>query len=166
MANFSVKHIFGNFQVNWTEAIRNRENTKHLPVQRIRNIALGHIFATTYPKQRIQVEFFKQLTIENKPETIQTINAKLTLPVYMRTPVGDTNMPEPIIEPTITVQPLTRLIFAFNVTSPPPPSSPSEPLLIGLVFVSPSPFIIEFLGDDDEVLRFKDSVSILIYLIC
>uniref|UniRef100_A0A1A9ZBN9 Uncharacterized protein n=1 Tax=Glossina pallidipes TaxID=7398 RepID=A0A1A9ZBN9_GLOPL len=133
-------------------------NVKTTKTNNRNKITIGH---------RIQVEFSKQLTIENKPETIQTINAKLTLPVYMRTPVGDTNMPEPIIEPTITVQPLIRLIFAFNVTSPPPPSSPSEPLLIGLVFVSPSPFIIEFLGDDDEVLRFKDSVSIFVYyLIC
>lgn len=57
------------------------------------------------------------LTIEKTPEMVQTIKETLTLPVCLRTPAGDTNIPEPIILPTITVIPLIKLIFGFNVIS-------------------------------------------------
>lgn len=57
------------------------------------------------------------------PDANQTISAMFTLPVCFNTPVGDTKMPEPMIDPTITVHPFKRLIFAFSPTSPPPPLS-------------------------------------------
>ena len=63
-------------------------------------------------------EFNKRLTIENNPERTQTMRAMLTLPVCIRTPVGETKMPEPMIEPTITVQPFSKLILALRPTSP------------------------------------------------
>lgn len=78
------------------------------------------------------------LTIENRPDTIQTISAILTLPVCMRTPVGETKIPDPIIDPTITVHPFNKLIFAFRPTSPPP--SPLSPPF----FSSVNPFMAEF----------------------
>lgn len=65
-------------------------------------------------------------TIEKRPERIQTIRAMLTLPVCMRTPVGETKMPEPMIDPTMTVHPFNRLILAFSPTSPPPSPPPVE----------------------------------------
>lgn len=95
-----------------------------------------------------------KLTIENNPDNTHTISARLTLPVFMSTPVGDTKMPEPIIEPTITVQPFTRLILALSVTSPPPSSAAT------FAGVSPFPLITEFLRK--EFLRFNDSFSIFI----
>lgn len=63
------------------------------------------------------------LTIEKSPDKTQTMSAIFTLPVCIKTPVGDTKMPDPMIEPTITVHPLSRLIFALRPTSP----SPSAP---------------------------------------
>lgn len=67
---------------------------------------------------------FLSLTIENTPEATQTISAMFTLPVYFRTPLGETKMPDPIIEPTITVTPFSRLILAFRPVSPSPLSPP------------------------------------------
>lgn len=55
--------------------------------------------------------------MENIPETVQTIRDTLTEPVFLSTPEGDTNIPDPIILPTITVQPLRRLIFGLRVIS-------------------------------------------------
>lgn len=42
-------------------------------------------------------------TIENNPDITQTISAMFTLPVFISTPVGDTNIPEPIIDPTTNI---------------------------------------------------------------
>lgn len=55
--------------------------------------------------------------MENKPEIIHTKRATLTLPVSFKTPVGLTKIPEPIIEPTITVIPFINVIFGLSVTS-------------------------------------------------
>lgn len=41
----------------------------------------------------------------------------LTLPVCRSTPVGDTNIPEPIILPTMTVTPLRSVILGLRVIS-------------------------------------------------
>lgn len=49
-----------------------------------------------------------------KPETIQTINAMLTEPVFFKTPLGLINIPEPIIEPTITLTPFTFIMYKIN----------------------------------------------------
>jgi hypothetical protein len=40
----------------------------------------------------------------------------LTDPAAMRTPFGDTNMPEPIIDPTIIPTPFISPIFLFSLT--------------------------------------------------
>ena len=48
------------------------------------------------------------------PDENHTTRDMFDEPVYLSTPVGDTNIPDPIILPTITVTPLSRLIFAGN----------------------------------------------------
>lgn len=55
--------------------------------------------------------------MEKIPEAVHTRRLAFTLPVYLRTPVGLTNMPEPIMEPTITVIPFNRDIFASSLIS-------------------------------------------------
>lgn len=54
-------------------------------------------------------------TIENTPDKTQTISEAFTDPVYSNTPVGDMNIPDPIILPTITVMPFNKLIFGFSL---------------------------------------------------
>lgn len=54
----------------------------------------------------------------NTPEATHTMRLAFTDPVYLSTPVGDTKIPLPIIEPTITVIPLSSDILASNA----PPS--------------------------------------------
>lgn len=76
----------------------------------------------------------RSLTIEKTPEIIQTTSAILTLPVCISTPVGETKIPEPMIEPTITVQPFSRLILALRPTSPSAWSAPSGLAAVGLPF--------------------------------
>lgn len=78
----------------------------------------------------------------------------------MRTPVGDTKIPEPIIDPTITVQPFTKLILAFNPTSPSPVSAPAPPPFSPFVHIAvlssspcpltsrPFPFVDELFLDN------------------
>lgn len=67
------------------------------------------------------------LTIEKSPDATQTIKDKFTLPVCIKTPVGETKIPDPMIEPTITVIPFSRLILAFKVISPPPSAGAAPP---------------------------------------
>lgn len=64
------------------------------------------------------------LTILNTPEATHTIKLALTDPVNFNTPVGDTKIPLPIIDPTITVMPFRSDIFASN--APPSFSLPSS----------------------------------------
>ena len=51
----------------------------------------------------------------NNPQIVQTTRDKFTDPVETRTPVGDTKIPDPIIQPTITVQPLSKVISALSL---------------------------------------------------
>lgn len=103
------QNYFLEFRVGWT-------------ARKVNPLTLVHCIQTVWKTQKL-------LTIEKTPDTVQTIKAILTLPVYMSTPVGDTKMPLPIIDPTITVHPFSKLIFAFNPTSSPPPLSCPLPLL-------------------------------------
>lgn len=68
-------------------------------------------------KLGLLLDFKKILTIENTPDKVQTRRDTLTLPVFLRTPEGETNMPEPIILPTITVIPFSRVILGLRVIS-------------------------------------------------
>lgn len=84
--------------------------------------------------------------MENIPDAVQTIRATLTLPVCISTPVGLTNIPEPMIDPTITVTPFIKDIFASSfISSPSPPLSVVVTASYGLV--SPFftlPFVLPF----------------------
>lgn len=51
------------------------------------------------------------------PQTAQTTRHMPTLPEYLRAAVGDINMPEPIITPTMILTEAKRPIFRFNPTS-------------------------------------------------
>jgi len=51
------------------------------------------------------------------PDAVHTRRLAFTLPVYLRTPVGLTKMPEPMMEPTMTVTPLSSDIFASSLIS-------------------------------------------------
>lgn len=55
-------------------------------------------------------------TIENTPDRTQTISDAFTDPVFCSTPVGDTNIPDPIMLPTMTVTPFNKLILGFSCT--------------------------------------------------
>ena len=60
--------------------------------------------------------------MEKIPEVIHTMSERFTEPVFSSTPVGDTKIPEPIMLPTMTVIPFSKLIFALRQIS----SSPEE----------------------------------------
>ena len=60
--------------------------------------------------------------MEKTPEVTHTISERFTEPVFCSTPVGDTKIPEPIMLPTMTVIPFSKLIFALRQIS----SSPEE----------------------------------------
>ena len=66
--------------------------------------------------------------MEKMPERIQTTRAMLMDPVHDSTPPGEMKMPEPMMEPTMTVQPDTSPSLGLSLTSasslPPPPPSP------------------------------------------
>lgn len=53
-------------------------------------------------------------TIENTPDKTQTTSEAFTDPVFSNTPVGDMNMPDPMMLPTMTVTPFKRLILGFS----------------------------------------------------
>jgi len=55
--------------------------------------------------------------MENAPDKTQTISEAFADPVFANTPVGDMNIPEPIMLPTMTVTPFNRLIFGLSRTS-------------------------------------------------
>ena len=48
------------------------------------------------------------------PHMDHTTNDKLTEPVDTSTPVGETKIPEPIMQPTITVMPFNKVISAYK----------------------------------------------------
>ena len=77
----------------------------------------------------IQVKWQKWLAIgawsQTKPDMTQTMMARLMLPVFCRTPVGEMKMPEPMMLPTMTVTPFIRLILAWRRTAPSPLAAPS-----------------------------------------
>lgn len=75
---------------------------------------------------------YKCVTIEKTPEMIQTMRAALTDPVFIKTPVGETKIPDPIILPTITVTPFSRLILGLRVISSSPDFGEEDILLIFL----------------------------------
>jgi len=52
--------------------------------------------------------------MENTPDKTQTISEAFTDPVFSNTPVGDMNMPDTIMLPTMTVTPFKRLILGFS----------------------------------------------------
>lgn len=59
----------------------------------------------------------KALTIEKTPDTVHTTRDTLTLPVFFRTPEGETNIPEPMMLPTMTVMPFIKVILGLRVIS-------------------------------------------------
>lgn len=61
-----------------------QRNNKHPPI--ISNVTIKNLH-------------FSAFTIENNPDITQTTSAMFTLPVFINTPVGDTKIPEPMIEP-------------------------------------------------------------------
>jgi hypothetical protein len=100
----------------------------------------------------------KMITIEKTPLITQTTKAMLTLPVYFSTPVGLTKIPEPIIDPTITVIPFRRLILALRVTSP---WFSSTIALLGLSLLSPesSSVLDRCLSDSFSMFYLKEFFS-------
>ena len=60
--------------------------------------------------------------MEKTPEVTHTMSERFTEPVLSSTPAGDTKIPEPIMLPTMTVIPFSKLIFALRQIS----SSPDE----------------------------------------
>lgn len=52
------------------------------------------------------------------PESAQIVRHRPTLPEYFRAPVGDTNIPDPIITPMIMLTADRRPMFRFKPTSP------------------------------------------------
>ena len=48
------------------------------------------------------------------PHMDHTTNDKLTEPVDTSTPVGETKIPEPMMQPTITVMPFNKVISAYK----------------------------------------------------
>lgn len=63
--------------------------------------------------------------MENTPDTVHTTRDTLTLPVFFSTPDGETNIPEPMILPTMTVMPFSRVILGLRVISSSGLPSPS-----------------------------------------
>lgn len=55
--------------------------------------------------------------MENTPEMSHTSRDTLTLPVFLSTPDGLTKMPDPMMLPTMTVMPFTKVIFGLRVIS-------------------------------------------------
>ena len=55
--------------------------------------------------------------MEKTPARTQTTRAMLMLPVLWRTPPGETKIPLPMIEPTITVTPFNIVIVFFRPTA-------------------------------------------------
>jgi len=113
-----------NISVN--TSIPNRTPSIILSIRRILTILLivcgllmGRVFLFFYTSivSVFQATTFL-LTIEKSPETTHTINATLTDPVLFKTSVGDTKIPEPMMDPMITVHPLRRLILAWRRISP------------------------------------------------
>ncbi|GBP19324.1 hypothetical protein EVAR_79926_1 [Eumeta japonica] len=70
----------------------------------------------------------RPLTILKTPDEIHTSKLAFTEPVYLSTPVGETKMPLPMMEPTITVIPLRSDIFASSAPSTFPSSASSASL--------------------------------------
>ena len=71
--------------------------------------------------------------VEKTPHVTQTRILAPTDPVPFRTPFGETKIPDPIIDPTITVQPFRRDILGFKLicfdsgaTASGPPSAPGD----------------------------------------
>lgn len=52
--------------------------------------------------------------MEKIPEATHTTRDRPTLPVFAPTPFGLTNIPDPIILPTMTVTPFNKLILGFK----------------------------------------------------
>lgn len=52
--------------------------------------------------------------VEKIPEMTQTQMESPTDPVFIKTPLGDTKIPDPMMDPTITVQPFKRDIFGLR----------------------------------------------------
>jgi len=52
--------------------------------------------------------------MEKMPEASHTHSAIPTEPVFMRTPPGEMKIPLPMMEPTMTVTPLRRLILGLS----------------------------------------------------
>ena len=50
------------------------------------------------------------------PEMAQTMRDMLTLPVERRTPLGETKIPLPMMQPMMTPQPFSKLISALSLT--------------------------------------------------
>ena len=55
--------------------------------------------------------------MEKMPLSIQMTRAMLMDPVAIRTPPGATKMPDPMMQPMMTLQPWMRPMVAFNSTS-------------------------------------------------
>jgi len=56
--------------------------------------------------------------MEKSPATTQTTIERPTEPVFVRTPLGETKIPDPMTDPTMTVIPLIRFIFGFSSIAP------------------------------------------------
>ena len=72
------------------------------------------------------------------PQSAQTTRLMLTLPVEASTPVGDTKMPDPMMQPTMTPHPFRRLISALSFIPSPPSSSCLPPDMAMTSLVSSS----------------------------
>ena len=68
------------------------------------------------------------------PHRAQTTRLMLTLPVEARTPVGDTKIPGPMMQPTMTPHPFRRLISALSFM--PSPSSSASSLGLDMAMTS------------------------------
>ena len=73
------------------------------------------------------------------PQTVQTTMDMLTEPVETSTPVGETKMPEPMMQPTITVQPFSRVISLLSLMSSSPPSPPALSIFLQMA-IAQNPF--------------------------
>ena len=72
--------------------------------------------------------------MEKSPLATQTRRERLTLPVDWRTPVGETKIPLPMMQPMMTVQPFIRVISAFSLI----PSSSFSPVASATESISSS----------------------------
>lgn len=91
-----------------------RERDYRINIMQTIFIIVGYILTLTFRAKpcRKTSMIQKALTILNTPEATHTIKLALTEPVYLNTPVGETKIPLPMIEPTITVMPFINDIFA------------------------------------------------------